>query len=199
MVITGTHFIAYEGGLLSTDIKVHFVVRIENQGAVPAEVSSITYKMRDEYGALLEEGEVPHSYPRKLAPGAFGVIGRTVTADAAVRTGDIHDVEVEFDIERATRADNLLEFVQADSPDVGEWAEVRVTGALRNPSNKAYDNPKIAVVLVDTEGNWVGYMTADLAVDEVPPGEVVRFVTETDLPALVLPPIATVVVIGFDR
>lgn len=56
------------------------------------------------------------------------------------------------------------------------------------------------MVLVDGEGNWVGYATADkLPVSEIPAGETIRFVTGADLPAAQLPAIESVVIIGFDK
>ena len=201
ITLVATRFLVWEeSGLLSDGIRVHFVARIENRGDVPAEGRAISYEMRDEYGALLGTGEVPHSFPRKLGPGQVGVIGRTVTADAAVSPDEIREVHIKFEVYRVDRADNLLEVVQAGRPERDEFGDVRVTGAVKNPSSQTYDNPQIAVVLVDGEGNWVGYATADkLPVREISAGETIRFVTDADLPAAQLPAVESVIIIGFDK
>ena len=201
ITLVATRVLVWEAHeLLRDGIRVHFVARIENRGDVPAEVRAISYEMRDEYGALLETGKVPHSFPRKLGPGQVGVIGRTVTAEAAVSPDEIREVHIKFEVHRVDRADNLLEAVRVGRPERDEFGDVRVAGAVKNPSSKTYDNPQIAVVLVDGAGNWVGYATADkLPVSEIPAGETIRFVTGADLPAAQLPAIASVVIIGFDK
>ena len=179
-------------------VRVHFVARIENTGNVPAEVRDIRYLMRDEGGALIEEGDVPHSFPRKLAPGQIGAIGRTITADTARGAWDVHDVSVTFDVREADNPDNTLTVASVDAPDLSA-GDVSVSGSVRNPSGKTYDDVQIAVILIDASGASVGYITAELPVDELPPGELARFATNADLPAEELPPIASVEVIAFDK
>ena len=180
-------------------VLIHFVVRIENTGNVPAEVRNIHYKMRDAAGALVEQGGVPHSFPRKLAPGQIGVIGRTVSADTARGPSDIAQVQVVFDVSKTGKPDNLLEVASVDRPSSDDGGAVSVSGTVRNTSDDTYDDVAIAVVLSDADGNWVGYATAELPANELPAGELARFVTDTDLPAEALPPIASVEVIAFDK
>ena len=191
------HHIVWEDWLLG--VRVHFVARVENTGTVPAEIRDIEYEMRDHGGALLESGGVPHSFPRKLAPGQVGVIGRTVTADAASVASDVQTIVLDFKARRVDAPDNLLDVrsVRFDGED--EFGNILASGTVLQRSEKVYDDVKIAVVLVDDSGRWVGYATADLPVGEVPPGELVRFVTDADLPAERLPPVASIEVIAFDR
>ncbi len=190
------HYIAWEE--LFRGVRVHFVARIENTGNVPAEVRDIRYAMRDSGGALIEEGDVPHSFPQKLAPGQMGVIGRTVTADTARGPWDVDDVAIAFDVRSAEKPDNLLTIASVDAPDLS-GSDVFVSGSVRNTGSKMYDDVRIAVILIDAGGASVGYSTADLPVDELPPGELARFATVADLPAEQLPQIAAVEVIAFDR
>ena len=196
VVVRGIHHLTWDDWLHG--IRVHFVAQLENTGNVTAEVRNIRYTMRGADGALLEVGDVPHAFPQKLAPGQFGVIGRTISADAATRPDDVSEVVVTFDVRRADHPDNLVAVVSVRDPE-HDLGNIQVTGTVKNTSEKTYDNIKIAVILVDADGEWFGYATAELPTDELPPGELARFVTHADLPVDVLPPIASVEVIAFDK
>ena len=196
VVVRGIHHLAWDDWLRG--IRVHFVAQLENTGDIAAEVRNIRYTMRGADGALLEAGDVPHAFPQKLAPGQFGVIGRTISADAATGPDDVSEVVVTFDVRRADNPDNLVEVVSVRAPELGD-GDVKVSGTVRNTSEKTYDNIKIAVILVGADGEWFGYATAELPTDELPPGELARFVTQADLLVDVLPSIASVEVIAFDK
>ena len=102
----GIHHLTWDDWLHG--IRVHFVAQLENTGNVTAEVRNIRYTMRGADGALLEVGDVPHAFPQKLAPGQFGVIGRTISADTATAPADVSEVVVTFNVRRADHPDNLV-------------------------------------------------------------------------------------------
>ena len=141
VVVRGIHHLAWDDWLRG--IRVHFVAQLENTGDIAAEVRNIRYTMRGADGALLEAGDVPHAFPQKLAPGQFGVIGRTISADAATGPDDVSEVVVTFDVRRADNPDNLVEVVSVRAPELGD-GDVKVSGTVRNTSEKTYDNIKIA-------------------------------------------------------
>ena len=196
VVVRGIHHLTWDDWLHG--IRVHFVAQLENTGNVTAEVRNIRYTMRGADGALLEVGDVPHAFPQKLAPGQFGVIGRTISADTAIDPADVSEVVVTFDVRRADHPDNLVAVVSVRDPE-HDLGNIQVTGTVKNTSEKTYDNIKIVVILVNADGEWFGYATAELPTAELPPGELARFVTHADLPVDVLPPIASVEVIAFDK
>ena len=191
------HHISWEDLFLG--VRVHFVARVQNTGTVPAEIRDIKYEMRDAAGALLEVGTVPHSFPRKLAPGQIGVIGRTVTADAAISDSDVENVTLDFTFRRVDAPDNLLDVHSVQYGGTDAFGDVVASGTVQHSGDKTYDGVRIAVIFVDAAGNWVGYATADLPINRVPPGELVRFVTNADLPANALPAIASVEALAFDE
>ncbi|MCZ7577560.1 MAG: FxLYD domain-containing protein [Dehalococcoidia bacterium] len=164
-------------------VRVHFVAIVTNTGADPIELHDISYEMRAPSGALVESGRVPQSYPKRIGPGQSAVIGRTVTADTAEKTEDVASVAIDFDSRKVAAADNLLTVVSSEYRGADDILQAQVVGEVRNDGWKLYDNIKVAVVMLDVDGQAIGFATAKLPVGALGPGETAQFVTHADLPA----------------
>lgn len=175
------HFMAWDQWVVG--IRVHFVALVTNTGDEPVELADIRYEMRSPDGAVVETGTVPQSYPKRIAPGASAVIGRTVTADAATTVGDVASVSVSYTPKRAGWADNLLAVVSTEVRGENSFGQVEVVGIVRNDDRRSYDNVKIGVVMLDGAGAPIGYATANVPGHSVGAGDEVQFRTDADLPA----------------
>ncbi len=180
-------------------VRVHFVAEIVNSGTVPIEVENIRYEMLSPSGAIIERGEVPKSYPRKIAPGANAVIGRTVTADAALSPRDVGSVRIDYDIVEVRAPDNLLGWSNVEARGTDLVGGLIVSGDVGNRSDRTFDDIQIAVVMVDASGAWVGYSTGEIVIGELKPNEVARFNTRPDLPPGLESRVASFIVFAFDE
>ena len=181
-------------------VRVHFVATATNTSDRPVELQDIRYRMTNADGAVVETGSVPQSYPKRIAPGAMAVIGRTVTADSARATEDVAAVEISYEAKRVDRADNLLEAVEPPVIGRDQFFQVEISGPIRSPGEHRYDNIKVAVLMRDASGEPLGFATANLPVDALEPGESAVFVTNADLPsAQVQDRIASVEVFASDQ
>ena len=164
-------------------IRVHFVTIVTNTGNVPVELEHINYEMRSPAGVLVEVGTIPRSYPKRIAPGQSALIGRTVTADGAVTTEDVASIRITFDSKKVDRADRLLLVQSAELHGANSFGQVEVVGVVANDGATVVNSIKVAVAIVDRDGQAVGYATAKVAVNQLRPGDFAEFITAADLPA----------------
>ncbi len=168
-------------------------------GNVPVEIRNIRYEMKSPTGAVVERGDVPQAYPRRIAVGASGVIGRTITADTAVRVEDVATIGITFDTSRASSVNNLLKVSNVVYRGDDSLGRPIVVADIENDSQSKYDDVRVAAILVDSSGTWFGFLTGALPSSTLRPGEKAQFAGKSDLPPGFGRRIASVKVIAFDN
>lgn len=178
-------------------VRVQFVARVRNSGNVPVELNDIVWTQVGEDGELLEPRGLESSSPSKIAAGDVGVIAGSGTAITATTPADIEGVSVTFEAREAASPSRLLVPGDVELQHEDRADHVLVTGHVENMTEARAAGVRVAVVLVDSAGRWIGFAAGEIEGDSIGAGESAAFVVDAVLPPGVAADVDSALVLAF--
>lgn len=178
-------------------VRVQFVARVRNSGNVPVELYDIVWTQVGEDGELLEPRGLESSSPSKIAPGDVGVIAGSGTAITATTPADVEGVSVTFEAREAASPSRLLAPGDVELQHEDRADHVLVAGHLENTTGARAADVRVAVVLVDSAGRWIGFAAGEIEGDSIGAGESAAFVVDAILPPGIAADVDSALVLAF--
>lgn len=180
-------------------VNVNFYSEIRNTGDVPIEVVRVDYEISNRSGATTDLGILDRVFPQRIAPGASGAIGATLRGVSASDDEEINAVNIIVEVVEASEVSPLLVASEIEIRGVDESGQPVVAGRLENQGSETLSNVRIAVILLDASGGWIGFAPAKIDGDAIAPGESATFVTNANLPPGIADELDSVLVFAYDE
>ena len=181
----------------ASGVDVNFFAEVRNTGGVPIEIVSIRRDIENFGGVTLDIGILEIAFPQRIAPGANGVIGATLHGVSLGDREELAAVNILVEIVEASAASPLLAASGIEIRGAAESGQLVVSGTVENSSTETYGDVRIAVVLLDSAGRWIGFAPAAIEGDSIAAGKSAAFVTDADLPPGISANVASVLVFAF--
>lgn len=180
-------------------VNVNFYSEIRNTGNVPIEVIRVDFEISNRSGATTDLGTLVVAYPQRIAPGASSAIGTTLRGVAASDEDEINSVQIVIEVVEASEASPLLVVSDIEIRGEDESGQPVVTGRLENQTSETFSDVRVAVILLDADGRWIGFVPAKIDRDAIGPGESATFVTDANLPPGISEELDSVLVFAFNE
>lgn len=169
------HEITYNNTVTWTDsidsVWEQTIIEITNTGSENLYLSSGSYDLEDESGALIASRSMVSAFPDVIAPGEKGYMYEVTTLDEAPE-GELVAIPRES-VEKATV--DLIRYETSDVQISGtDYGDIRILGRVENTSDEASSMVYIVAALYDADGNPVAVEFTILN-DELAPGDKIGF------------------------
>lgn len=147
------------------------IIEITNTGSENLYLSSGSYDLEDESGALVASRSMVSAFPDVIAPGEKGYMYEVTTLDEAPE-GELVALPRES-VEKATV--DLIRYETSDVQISGtDYGDIKILGRVENTSDEASSMVYIVAALYDADGNPVAVEFTILS-DELAPGDKIGF------------------------
>lgn len=178
-------------------IWVHASAVYKNTGTTAIDIgeTQINYKAQD--GSIMGTSTMVYSTPEIIQPGETAYITESTILDGTTDAAEFKEVSFNFGFDKTSEDGKILETSGVKGIVGDSFIPYKVTGLVTNTTDAKQDDIRIAAALLDAEGKLLGVLKGSVDVGLNPGGEAGFELTYPDLPAEIVPNIATVEVKAF--
>ncbi|WP_102273680.1 FxLYD domain-containing protein [Cytobacillus massiliigabonensis] len=176
---------------------VHSAAVYKNTGNTPVDIgeTQITYKGQDD--SVLGTSTMIYSVPEVVQPGETAFIVDSTTLDGQADPAIFKESSYNYGFDETDKSSNLLETSGVKGIAGDSFSPYKVTGLVKNITDAKQDDIRIAAGLFDANGKLLGVLKGSVDVGLNAGGESGFELSYPDIPASIVPNIASVEVKAF--
>lgn len=167
---------------------VHSAAIFENTGDSPVKIGETQMNYKGTDGSMLGTSTMIYSVPDILLPGETAFIVESAMLDG-VTADEYAETTYNFNFDKTEEDSNALE-VSGTKGITGEYG-YKITGVVKNITEKQQDDVRLAAALFDESGNLLGVLKGTVDVGIAPGSEAGFELSYPDLPPEVMSKIST--------
>ena len=170
---------------------VHSAAVFENTGNVAIDIGEVQMNFKGQDGSVLGTSSMVYSVPGIIKPGEKAYISESTILDG-VNSSDYKETTYNYDFAQTEEDPNLLEVSGTKGIKGDSYTPYKVTGMVKNITEEAQDDIRLAAGLYDANNKLLGVLTGSIDVTVNPDSEAGFELTYPDIPDEVAGQVSTV-------
>lgn len=168
---------------------IHATAIYENKGNVPVKIGETQMNHKGTDGSILGTETMVYSVPQIILPGETAIVAATSYVEGT-SPEEFAETTYNFTFDETDEDPNLMEISGVKGVPTGEG--YKVTGVVKNITDKQQDDVRLAAILLDAEGNLLGALKGSVDVGIAQNGEAGFELSYPEVPLNVIDKVATV-------